>query len=126
MQGEGCGEPKLTIGNHARIGDRSHITCANCILINDGVRIGRSVLITDNAHGDSTKENLEQPIVSRRAVSSGPVIIEENVWIGEKASIMPNVTIGRGSIIAANAVVTKDVPPYCVVAGVPAKVVKQL
>ena len=56
----------------------------------------------------------------------GPVVIEDNVWIGEKASIMPGVHIGKGAIIAANSVVTHDVPAYAVVAGVPAKIVKQL
>ena len=55
-----------------------------------------------------------------------PVVIEDNVWIGEKASIMPGVHIGKGAIIAANSVVTHDVPAYAVVAGVPAKIVKQL
>ena len=55
-----------------------------------------------------------------------PVVIEDNVWIGEKASIMPGVHIGKGAIIAANSVVTHDVPAYAVVAGTPAKVIKQL
>ncbi|MST85779.1 hypothetical protein FYJ73_14080 [Prevotellaceae bacterium LKV-178-WT-2A] len=54
----------------------------------------------------------------------GPVVIEDNVWIGDKASIHSGVTIGKGTIVACNAVVTKDVPPYSVVAGVPAKVIK--
>ena len=53
------------------------------------------------------------------------MVIEDNVWIGEKASIMPGVHIGKGAIIAANSVVTHDVPAYAVVAGIPAKVIKQ-
>ena len=56
--------------------------------------------------------------------SKGPVLIDDNVWIGEKSSIMPGVHIGKGVIVAANSVVTKDVPPYCVVAGIPATIVK--
>ena len=55
-----------------------------------------------------------------------PVTIGDNVWIGDKVSILSNVTIGKGSVIACNAVVTKDVPPYSVVGGVPAKVIKQI
>jgi acetyltransferase-like isoleucine patch superfamily enzyme len=55
----------------------------------------------------------------------GPVIIEDEVWIGNGACILPNVTIGKHSIIGSNAVVTKDIPPYCVAAGVPAKIIKQ-
>ncbi|MBR0310679.1 MAG: hypothetical protein IJQ97_07320 [Paludibacteraceae bacterium] len=54
------------------------------------------------------------------------VVIDDNVWIGEKSSILPGVHIGRGAIVAANSVVTHDVPAYSVVAGVPAKVIKQL
>ena len=61
----------------------------------------------------------------RLVVSKGSVIIGNNVWIGDKATILPNVTIADGAVIAANSVVTKDVPAYSVVAGNPAKVVKQ-
>ena len=61
----------------------------------------------------------------RFVTSKGPVIIGNNVWIGDKATVLPNVTIGDGAVIAANAVVTKDVPPYSIVAGNPAKVIKQ-
>lgn len=59
-------------------------------------------------------------------ISKGPVVIEDNVWIGEHACIMPGTTIGKGSIVGANAVVTKDVPPYSLVGGVPAKLIKTL
>jgi acetyltransferase-like isoleucine patch superfamily enzyme len=55
-----------------------------------------------------------------------PVIIEDNVWVGRNVAIMPGVTIGTGSVIAANAVVTKDIPPHCLAGGVPAKVIKEL
>jgi acetyltransferase-like isoleucine patch superfamily enzyme len=67
---------------------------------------------------------LELPPMSRPLVSKGAVIIKDNVWIGEGVAIMPGVTIGENSIIATNAVVTKDIPPNCVAAGVPAKVIK--
>jgi len=81
-------------------------------------------LITDNAHGASNFDLLSIAPNKRPLYSKGPVIIEDNVWIGEKASIMPDVHIGYGSIVGANAVVTRDVPPYCVVIGNPAKIVK--
>ena len=58
--------------------------------------------------------------------SKGPVIIQDNVWIGEKATILPGVTIGEGAIIGANSVVTKDVPAKSLVVGCPAKIVKTL
>lgn len=66
------------------------------------------------------------PPKNRIIVSKGPVIIEDNVWIGDKATILPNVRIGFGSIIAANSVVTRDIPPFSIVAGAPARVVKRL
>lgn len=62
----------------------------------------------------------------RPLVSKGTVVIEDNVWIGEMVCIMPGIRIGKSSIIGANAVVTKDVPSYCVVGGNPAKVIKNL
>ena len=62
----------------------------------------------------------------RKIVSKGDVEIGENVWIGENACILSGVHIGKGCIIAANAVVTKDVPSFSLVAGVPAKVIKSI
>jgi len=118
--------PELIIGNNVSIGEYSHITCANKLIIGNGVLTGKKVLITDNAHGASNRTSLETQPMLRDIVSNGPVIIEDNVWVGEKASIMPNVHIGKGAIVAANAVVTKDVPAYAVVGGNPAKIIKQL
>ncbi len=118
--------PELTIGNNSAIGDESHISCARKMKIGNGVLMGRKIFITDNNHGSSTREMLDIVPFDRPLTSAGPVIIEDNVWIGEKVSIMPNVRIGKGSIIAANAVVTHNVPPYSVVGGCPAKIIKQL
>lgn len=58
------------------------------------------------------------------AISKGDIIIEDDVWIGQRAIIMSGIHIGQGAVIAAGAVVTKDVPPYAIVGGVPAKVIK--
>lgn len=118
--------PELTMGEGSSFGDGGHITCINKISIGKGVRIGRKVFITDNSHGASQRELLNIPANKRPMYSKGPVIIEDNVWIGEMVCIMPGVKIGEGAIIAANAVVTKDIPAYSVAAGIPAKVVKQL
>lgn len=81
--------------------------------------------ITDNSHGNTDIDNLKLKPIDRKIFSKGPVIIGNNVWIGDKATILPNVTIGDGAVIAANAVVTKDVPAYCVAAGNPAKIIKK-
>ena len=118
--------PILEIGDNVSIGEYSHITCANKITIGNGVLTGRFVLITDNAHGKCTNEDSDIAPLQRNIYSKGEVIIKENVWIGDKATILPGVTIGKGAVIAANAVVTKDVPDYTIVAGVPAKIVKQI
>lgn len=118
--------PELTIGSNCSIGENSHITCANKIIIGDGFLTGRRVLISDNNHGEFSYEDLQIPPLKRKVISKGPIIIEDNVWLGEGSSVLGNVKIGKGSIVAANAVVTKDVPPYSLVAGVPAKIIKCL
>lgn len=119
-------KPLVTIGNDSHIGDDSHITCINRIIIGNNVLMGRKIFITDNAHGASIRDLLDvQPII-RPLYSKGDVVIEDNVWIGEMVCIMPGVTIGHGSIVGANAVVTKDMPPYSIIGGNPARVIKQL
>lgn len=120
-------EPTINIGSGVNIGDFSTISSCNRIDIEDGVRLGRMVMITDNAHGHTN--NIEELLISpidRPLVSKGPIYIERNVWIGEKATILPGVTIGEGSVIAANAVVTSNIPPFSVAAGVPARVIKTI
>lgn len=80
------------------------------------------VHVTDHSHGyeDITKSIKEQPLISK-----GPVIIEDNCWLGFNSEVLSGVHIGKNSVVAAHAVVTKDVPPYSIVAGNPAKIVKQ-
>lgn len=88
---------------------------------------GKYVTVTDNSHGhNDSLEELDTAPLLRPVYSKGPVIIEDNVWIGDKAIILPNVTIGKGSIIGAGAVVTKDIPPYCIAVGNPAKVIRKI
>ena len=82
--------------------------------------------ITDNSHGDTSIDIRSYPPISRPLVSKGKVVIGENVWIGDKATILPGVSIGDGAVIGANAVVTKDVPPYSVVVGNPAKIINKV
>ena len=116
--------PEIVIGKNAHIGEYTHITAINKIQIGDNLLTGRWVTITDNSHGEIDYESMKTAPIMRPLQSKGPVIIGDNVWIGDKATILPHVTIGDGSVIAANAVVTKDVPAYSVVAGNPAKVIK--
>ena len=118
--------PKLIIGNDCKFGAYNHISCINQIVIDDGFLSGKWVSIVDNAHGINNRENLSIEPSKRELFTKGPVFIGRNVWVGDKATILPNVTIGEGAVIAANSVVTRDVPAFAVVAGNPAKVIKCL
>lgn len=116
--------PIINIGKNVSIGNDCHISSINNILIGDNVLMGMKVTITDNSHGSNKIEDLTIPPVYRKLYSNGPVIIEDGVWIGDKVTILPNIRIGKNSIIGANAVVTGDIPANCIAVGIPAKVIK--
>ena len=116
--------PSIKIGSNCHFGAFNHITAINSIEIGDNLLTGKNVTITDNSHGSSNLNDLLIEPVLRPLISKGPIKIGSNVWIGDKATILPNVTIGDGAVIAANAVVTKNVPAYTVAAGNPAKIIK--
>ena len=118
--------PQIRIGDNCCIGAQSHITAINKIQIGNNLLTGPRVLISDNSHGEPISDMLDIAPQSRPLYSKGPIIIEDNVWIGEGAMILSNVHIGRGVIIACNSVVVSDVPAYSVVAGSPAKIIKNL
>lgn len=118
------GNPRLIVGKNACIGEYNHITCINYIQIGENLLTGRWVTISDNNHGDNSLEQMHQAPVLRPVTSKGPVIIGNNVWLGEKVTVVSGATIGDGAVIAANSVVTKDIPAYCVAGGCPAKVLK--
>ena len=99
-----------------------HHLDANNVVIGDDVTIGPRVMIITRTHSTSQIETHGKTISSIPA----KVIIKRGAWIGAGAIILPNVTIGEGAVVGAGAVVTKDVPPYTVVAGVPAKIIKKL
>ncbi|SHM77479.1 transferase hexapeptide (six repeat-containing protein) [Xylanibacter ruminicola] len=124
--GNQCFAPSLIIGNHCSIGEYNHITACDHITIGDGLLTGRYVYIGDNSHGGLSIEEASVPPVRRALKSKGNILIGNNVWIGDKATILGGVSIGDNVIVAANAVVTKDIPSNSVVAGVPARIVKQI
>ncbi len=111
----------ITIGNNCNFGAMNHITCSNQIIIGNNVLTGKWVTITDNSHGATDAITLKTPPLKRELISKGKVVIMDNVWIGDGVRILPGVTIGSGAVIGANSVVTKDIQPYCVACGVPAK-----
>ena len=124
--GEQTFTPSIEIGNNCSIGEYAHITACKEIIIGNNVLTGRRVYISDNAHGNSSKEEIDIPPIKRPLHVKGSVVIEDNVWIGERACILSGVHIGKGAIIAANAVVTHNVPAGCIVGGVPARIIKRI
>jgi acetyltransferase-like isoleucine patch superfamily enzyme len=118
--------PSIVIGNNVSINFDCHIGCINQIIIGNNVLMASKIFITDHYHGEINKEALIAPPSQRNVVSKGPVIIEDNVWIGEGVAILPGVVIGKNTIIGANSVVTKDVPANAIAAGIPAKVIRIL
>ena len=115
-------EPELEIGDGTYIGHRCHIIVCDKMNIGKNVTIADNVYITDNLHGF---EDISCGVMPQPLKVPGPVSIEDEAWIGERVCIMPNVTIGKHSVIGANSVVTKDIPEYSVAAGIPAKVIKR-
>lgn len=118
--------PSITIGNNVSIQMDCHIGAINNIRIGNNVLIASKVYISDHFHGNITADELCIPPAMRKLFSKGPVIIGDNVWIGEGVVIMPNVEIGACSIIGANSVVTRSFPSNVVIGGNPAKVIKHL
>lgn len=118
--------PSIKIGDGVNIEKYCHIGCINKIEIGNNVLIASNVYISDHLHGKISAVELLQSPASRNLHSKGPVIIGDNVWIGHGVSIMPNVKIGNNSIVGANSVVTKSFPNNSIIAGVPAKIIKQL
>ena len=108
----------ITIGKNVFFNTGCSFQDRGGITIGDGTMIGMNVTIATLNHG--------LPLETRNITYPSPVIIGENVWIGSNATILPGVTIGDNSVVAAGAVVTKDVPENTVVAGVPAKVIKKI
>lgn len=119
-------EKRLFLGENVNIGDYVSIRCANKISIGSNVLMGSHVLIIDNSHGKYKGENQSSPNEppNERALFTSEIVINDNVWIGENSVIQMGVTIGYGSVVAANSIVTKDVPAKSIVAGIPAKIIK--
>jgi acetyltransferase-like isoleucine patch superfamily enzyme len=114
--------PRLEIGDRTSVGSNAHIIACSRISIGKDVVIAQRVYITDNLHG---YDEISTAITYQPLVHPGPVEIEDQVWLGEGVCVLPNITIGKHSVIGSNAVVTKSIPPYSVAIGVPAKVIKQ-
>lgn len=111
----------LQIGDRSSINSGGFIGCSGWIEIGKDVMIGPGVRIFSENH---VFDRQDVPIKDQGVVR-GEVYIEDNCWIASGVTILPNVRIGRGSIIAAGSVVTKDIPPGSIAAGTPAKVIRK-
>ena len=110
----------VVIGDHTRIG--LHNTIIGPVTIGSHVNLAQGITITALNHNFADP----QKRIDQQGVSTTPVTIGNDIWIGANAVVLPGVTIGNHSVVAAGAVVTKDVPPHSLVAGVPAKIIKHI
>lgn len=110
----------VVIGDHTRIG--LHNTVIGPVKIGNHVNLAQGITITALNHNfkDADKR------IDEQGISTAPVTIGDDIWIGANAVVLPGVTIGDHSVVAAGAVVTKDVPPRSLVAGVPARIINQI
>jgi len=108
---------------NVKVGERVAVN-AHCILDgrNASISIGDDSDIGAHTHIWTLEHDPNDP---EHGTKAGPVKIEDHVWIASRVTILPGVTIGRGAVVAAGSVVTRDVPPLAIVAGVPAKVIGQ-
>ena len=113
---------KMKFGNNVSVHPMCYFQASGGIEIGNDVSIAHGVtLMTQNhSYDESGIPIKDQPVISK------PIIIEDNVWIGAKATVLYGRKIGKNSVIAAGAVVTKDVPPNTVVAGIPARVIREI
>ena len=118
----------LFFGENFQMNDHVHITARESVKIGNNVLLASKIYISDCSHGSySGDENDSHPesIPHERPLFSKPVVIEDNVWLGEFVSVLTGVTIGKGSIIGANSVVSKNIPANVIAVGSPAKPIKK-
>ena len=110
----------VIIGDHTRIG--LHNTIIGPVIIGSHVNLAQGITITALNHNFNDSEKR----IDQQGISTKEVVLEDDIWVGANAVILPGVTIGKHAVVAAGAIVTKDVPPHSLVAGVPAKVIRQI
>ena len=116
-----CYPYRISMGYNVFINRNVYITARERITIGDNVLIGPGVVINSGMH----KYNDKDKLIRDQGHILKPIIIGDDVWIGANTVIMPGVSIGKGSIIGAGAIVKDSIPPYSVAVGVPAKVIKK-
>lgn len=115
--------PKISIGDGTAIQFYFHCGATESVTIGKNVLISGRVYISDHDH---ISDDPDKPPILCHELNSKPVVIEDGVWLGEGYAILKVVTIGQRAVVGANAVVTKDIPPFSVVAGVPAHIIRKI
>lgn len=110
----------VVIGDHTRIG--LHNTIIGPVRIGSHVNLAQGITVTALNHNFKNADKR----IDEQGISTAPVTIGDDIWIGANAVVLPGVTIGDHSVVAAGAVVTKDVPPRSLVAGVPARIINKI
>ena len=127
---------RIDIGHNCYVGENSRVWSALQVTIGDRVLIAHNVNIVDNnTHPLSARSRHEHymeiisrgfPIDNRYELKERSILIEDDVWIGMGSIVLPGCKLGRGAIVGAGSVVTKDVPPYTIVAGNTAKIIREI
>lgn len=112
----------MTIGENTYINGNCHIVAGK----NSKIVIGKNCLIADNVHIRTVTHNYmdKKKLIQEQGHNERSIKINDDVWLGYGSQIMPGITIGRGAVVGAGSVVTKDVEDYAVVGGVPARIIK--
>jgi lipopolysaccharide O-acetyltransferase len=118
---------KVNVGVDVQVNNNVHIAALDCVTIGDRVLIASGVFIADHGHGSYSGMEQSDPTVApvKRPLRSAPVTIGEDTWLGEHVCVLSGVSIGRGVVVGAGAVVTRDLPDYVVAVGSPARVIKR-
>jgi maltose O-acetyltransferase len=120
IEGAGGIQENVTIGEGCLLTTPLYLNASAEIRIGNRVTIGHHAMIITDGH------EMDDPECRGGTRFSRPVIVEDGVWIGARATILPGVTLGRGSVVAAGAVVARDVPPNTLVGGIPARPIRDL
>lgn len=107
------------IGKNSGMGQNCFVGCGGGVTIGDNVIMGQFISFHTERH---LSEDLDRPIMDQ-GVERSPIVIEDDVWVGVKATFLPGAHVGHGSIVAAGAVVRGTIPPHSIIGGVPAKII---
>ena len=117
------GNAKLDIGKNCKIGDNVHFVASQKVTVGDDCLMASNIFISDTNHGGENDHPMTPP--DSRELTTNPVKIGKCVWIGEGVAVLPGSEIGDGCIVGAHSVVKGKIPPYTIVVGAPAKVIKK-